>query len=361
MGILLRNWHLKLGALALATVLYTGLVFSGSFTVETEAGVLVEGLNQPDGTVLLGAFLGTVDVRYRASPEAVGAIDPSSFAASVDLSAYDLARPAEPQSLPVQVRSLVPGVTVESVNPEQVTVVLDEVATKPIPVRVEIGELPAGLETGREQVSDDEVIARGASSLIARVDHAVASVRIDPSGINVTGPVVLRAVGVDGEEVEPIELTPDTVTIEVEVRQVETTRTVPVRPDVRGTPASGFALTSVSVEPAAVTIQGIPDVLEGVNEIPTEAISIAGASAEQEISASLVVPEGARLLGNADATVTVTVTIVPSLASRTFVVGVACVGAGENACLPSVTSASVTLSGPAAALGALTAAQVTPF
>src|SRR5919108_630752 len=211
MGILLCNWHLKLGALALATVLYTGLVFSGSFTVETEAGVLVEGLNQPDGTVLLGAFLGTVDVRYRASPEAVGAIDPSSFAASVDLSAYD------------------------------------------------------------------------------------------------------------------------------------------------------FALTSVSVEPAAVTIQGIPDVLEGVNEIPTEAISIAGASAEQEISASLVVPEGARLLGNADATVTVTVTIVPSLASRTFVVGVACVGAGENACLPSVTSASVTLSGPAAALGALTAAQVTPF
>ena len=32
MGSLLRNWHLKLAALRLATILYTGFVFSGSFT-----------------------------------------------------------------------------------------------------------------------------------------------------------------------------------------------------------------------------------------------------------------------------------------------------------------------------------------
>ena len=32
MNILLRNWHLKLSAVLLAMVLYTGLVFSGSFS-----------------------------------------------------------------------------------------------------------------------------------------------------------------------------------------------------------------------------------------------------------------------------------------------------------------------------------------
>ena len=32
MRFLLRNWHLKLSAVLLATVLYTGLVFSGSFS-----------------------------------------------------------------------------------------------------------------------------------------------------------------------------------------------------------------------------------------------------------------------------------------------------------------------------------------
>ena len=31
MGWLVRNWHLKLAALALATILYTGVVYSDSF------------------------------------------------------------------------------------------------------------------------------------------------------------------------------------------------------------------------------------------------------------------------------------------------------------------------------------------
>ena len=38
MGILLRNWHLKLSAVLLSTVLYTGLVFSGSFTDVDDPG-----------------------------------------------------------------------------------------------------------------------------------------------------------------------------------------------------------------------------------------------------------------------------------------------------------------------------------
>ena len=35
MGFLLRNWHLKLSAVLLATVLYTGIVFSGAFDEAT--------------------------------------------------------------------------------------------------------------------------------------------------------------------------------------------------------------------------------------------------------------------------------------------------------------------------------------
>ena len=48
---LLRNWHLKLSAVLLATVLYTGLVFSGSFSDDTiELPVRQPG--QPDGSVV---------------------------------------------------------------------------------------------------------------------------------------------------------------------------------------------------------------------------------------------------------------------------------------------------------------------
>jgi YbbR domain-containing protein len=359
MRILLRNWHLKLGAVGLATVLYTGLVFSGSFTEETQSGVPVEGINQGQ-TVLLGTGLGTVDVVYRAAPEAADGIDTSSFAASVDLSTYDLERAAEPQSLEVDVRSLVPGITVEEWSPRQVTVTLDEIATKQIPVVVETGELPEGLEAGRPSVSDDEVTARGASSLIARVDHALARVRVDPSGIDVIGPVTLVALGVDGEIVEPIELTPDTVSVDVDVREVETNKTVPVRPIVEGTPAPGFALQSLGVDPAVVTLRGLPEALSGIEEVSTEPLSIDGVSVDQVFTAALAIPEGARLVAGGDATVTVTASILPSISSRTFVTGVVCEGSGENACLPGLDQVAVTLSGPGALLAQLSAAEVTP-
>ena len=68
MSIFLRNWHLKLGAVFLATVLYTGLVFSGSFTEQVVSGVPIEMVGQPDDWVPL-TQLETVEVRYRVAAD----------------------------------------------------------------------------------------------------------------------------------------------------------------------------------------------------------------------------------------------------------------------------------------------------
>ena len=54
MGIVLRNWHLKLSAILLSTVLYTGLVFSGSFT-DSSIQVRVEQESVPRDVFVLGA------------------------------------------------------------------------------------------------------------------------------------------------------------------------------------------------------------------------------------------------------------------------------------------------------------------
>jgi hypothetical protein len=58
--------------------------------------------------------------------------------------------------------------------------------------------------------------------------------------------------------------------------------------------------------------------------------------------------------------VSVTATIVPSVSSRTFLVGVICVGAGANECLPAVDQLTITLSGPVGALSALGPGEITP-
>ena len=72
-------------------------------------------------------------------------------------------------------------------------------------------------------------------------------------------------------------------------------------------------------------------------------------------------PDGARLLEPESEVVTVSVLIEPSVSSRTFVVGVICQGAGENACLPGLEQVAVTISGPGSAVAQLSAADVTPI
>src|SRR5687768_13840101 len=98
MRFLLRNWHLKLSAVLLATVLYTGLVFSGSFS-DADIQVRVDQENAPRDSYVLTGDLGVVTVNYRVSNEVAGRIVADSFQASVDLSDYDMERSPQPQQL----------------------------------------------------------------------------------------------------------------------------------------------------------------------------------------------------------------------------------------------------------------------
>jgi YbbR domain-containing protein len=361
MGLLTRNWHLKLAALGLATILYTGFVYSGSFTDQLFPGLPIEAVNQPAGAYPLTQQLGTVDVQYRLAADAPERVTAGSFAVTVDLAEYDMERSPELQSLPVRVTSLQQGVEVLGFQPTTVAVALDRLAERTVRVEVDIGEVPEGLEIGTPRTSHEEVIASGPQSQLGRVDHAVARVQIFESGIDVRQPQVpLVPVDIDGREVESVELDPATIQVEIDVRAVETSKTVPIRPILTGNPADGFQVDAVTVEPAVVTIFGPPDAVEVVTEVTTEPLAVGGANANLELDATLVLPDGTRTAEDAAAPV-VTVTVQASVATRTYLVGVSCEGAPDGAaCLPEQDQLSVTLRGPAAELADLDPAALTP-
>jgi YbbR domain-containing protein len=361
MGILLRNWHLKLSAVLLATVLYTGLVFSGSFS-EDDIQVRVTQENASRDAYVLTGDLGFVTVEYRAANELSGTIVAEAFQASVDLSAYDMERSPEPQQLPIEVSTDLDGVQIVDHDPKTVRVEIDSIEVRSVPVEVDMGDVPDGLRTGNPVLSDEEVEIRGPGSVVAQVDRVKALVAIPASGIDFNEPVAVQPVDVQGQPVGvgQIDVDPESVSVQIDVEPVETTATVPVRLDLDGTPAAGFALDALSVDPSFVTLRGVPEVLEGITEVVTEALSIDGVSQDQIFDAALELPEEVRLAGGGDPVVTVTATIIPSVSSRTFIVGVVCEGAGDNTCLPGVDQVAVTLSGPGEALSTLTAAALTP-
>jgi YbbR domain-containing protein len=361
MGLILRNWHLKLSALLLATVLYTGLVFSGSFT-DSSVQVRVEQVNVSRDVFVLSAEPGVVEVQYRVANEQAGGVTAEDFVVGVDISTYDLDRAPEPQELRLEVRALKDGLEDLTVVPETIRVAADRVEVRSVPVEVDRGTIPDGLEIDEPVLSADAVEVRGPASVVAQVDRAVAFIDIPASGINVNEPVPLTLVDVADQPVGAgqLEVDPEVVSVQIEVRAVETETTVAVRPDFSGTPAPGFALEALRVEPAFVTIVGLPEVLAEITSVTTEPITIDELSADQAFEVELQLPDDVSLADDEPTTVTVTATIGPSVSTRTFVVGVVCTGAGDNTCLPRVDEIAVTLSGAGEALSALTAASLTP-
>jgi YbbR domain-containing protein len=352
-SLLFRNWHLKLGAVALATVLYTGFVYSGSFSEQTFSGVPVEAVNLETAAYPLTQNLGTIDVSYRLAADAPSRVTVESFAVTVDLSEYDMALAPEPQALPISVRSLADGVEVLNYTPTTVAVALDRLGQREVPVVVERGQVPDGLAIGTPRVSDRTVVATGPESQLGRVERAVARVQIFDSGIDVQRQVDLVPVDVDGAQVPSVELEPATVTVEIDVRAVETSKTVPVRPLTTGSVAEGFEMIAIRAEPSVVTIFGLPDELAQVEEISTVPIGIGGLAETQDFAGELTLPEGTRLAAGTDPVV-ITVEVQASVATRTLLLGVVCEGVEEGfACLPQQDQVAVLVSGPAAVLAGL--------
>jgi YbbR domain-containing protein len=360
MSWLFRNWALKLGAVALATILYTGLVFSGSFTEKILPDVQVTTLGQPEGTYLLTQQLGTVDIRYRSATNPSITVTPESFAVTIDLASYEMSQAPQVQSLKVTVRPLTDGLEFLSVTPNAISVALDRINQRQVGVAVDSGQVPAGLEIGTPQISAAQVTASGPESLLHRVDRALATVRIDPSGIDCCGQVDLVPVDVDGRRVESVDLNPSSVRVEIDVSTVETSRTVPIRPILTGAPAAGFEVGTVTADPSVVTLRGAPEVLAAIGEVLTEPISLSGSNATLRATANLVLPDGARLADPAASEPIILVQIRETVATRTLVLGVVCSGAPSgSACLPQIGQVAVTVRGTVSDLDALDSTNLT--
>jgi YbbR domain-containing protein len=148
------------------------------------------------------------------------------------------------------------------------------------------------------------------------------------------------------------------VTVEIDVESVQTSKTVPVRPVVAGVVAPGFALGALTVEPATVTLDGLPDVLAAVADVPTEALPLDGAAETIVEERTLVLPDGV-IVPEAASVVTMTAEVVAVEAARTVLAGVRCDAAPSGTtCLPATGQIAITVRGATATVNGIDAADV---
>jgi len=325
-ALVVHNWPLKLAAIGLATLLYAGLVLSQS-AQRSDARVPIVPRNLPTDAYL-AEFQPTevTEIRYFA-PAEVGRVTSASFTAWVDLSTVDPA--GGPALVPVRVEPTTDTrIRIIDFQPSSVRVVLDPLISRVVPVEVDRGEIPDGLQVGVAELSATKATVSGPASVVGRVVRTVARVTIEPSGLDVDREVRLVPVDALGDVVSPVDVNPETVQVKIRVGNPAKTRTLPVDAVMIGTPASGFQVASVTVEPTAVTVQGDVDALAALDRVDTDPISVAGARTDILATASLSLPADVDPLGSGEVQVTIVITRV--LGSRTFSAGILLAGARDD-------------------------------
>lgn len=346
-----RNWPLKIAAILLATLLYAGLIVSAS--AETFQGTVpIEILNQPEETYVLGDLPDVTTVRYLALGVDRPQVTSSTFTATVDLSDRRAVAGAPPVSVPVVVQSIDPAVQVIDFSPSRVAVRLDPLVTSEVPVRVELGAVPPGLDVREPVVAPDTVRVSGPESAVRFVTAAQARVRIDPSGLDVNETVGLEPIDASGRVVEGVDVQPSSARVTIQIGSQLATRTLPVNAVVTGTPDPDVEITGVDVEPVLVTVEGEADALAGVVSIDTRPVSVSGATTDIDTQVGLALPEGVAALGVDQ--VQVVITIRPRSGTRTFEAGLEIVNANPDLeYRPAVDRVLLTVGGTLEALDAV--------
>ena len=324
--LVVRNWPLKLGAVALSTLLYSGLVLSQT-TKDFPGSILIQPVNQASD-IVIPASLGVVSqIRYIAAADLGLRIDASSFKASVDLATVDPT--AGHVTLAVRVEALDDRIQVLDFQPQQITVAVDRLTSRSVPIKaVIVGAVPAGVTIGDAVVDQPTATVTGPQTVVSRVTEVDARVTVDPSGIDVNRMVDLVAVDAEGTQLSPVDIDPTSIRVRVPIFTDRRTRTVPVSPVVVGTPAAGFEVASVSVDPVVAQVVGDANDLAAIDQADTAPVSVTGASSDVIRRIPLDLPSGVQAIG--DGSVQVTVKIRAVTATRTFDAGLVLVGASPD-------------------------------
>jgi YbbR domain-containing protein len=350
---LVRNWPLKLAAVVLATLLYSGLVLSQNTQVFLES-VQIIGLDQPEDVVLLTNLPDVEEIRYFDQDNV--RVDASNFRATVDLS--DVDPTVEVVSLPVDVTSVDPRIQVIDYAPDRVNIEIDTLGEKTVDVVVRQLEAPVELETREPTATPETVTIRGAQSRVDRVVRVEARVQIEPTGIDIDRDVEVVPVDALGAEVLQVDVDPRSVHVSIEVFSDVQTKSLPVNPVVTGTPAAGYEIVAIAVEPLIVSVEGDVDDIAPLDRVDTLPISVSGETEDVDVEIGLALPDGVVALD--EGPISVTIRLQPEAGTRTYSVGITLQGARPDRTYDvAVDRVLLTIGGPAADLDRLSPSTLT--
>jgi YbbR domain-containing protein len=247
------------------------------------------------------------------------------------------------------------------VNPASITVHLEPLATRSLPVDLLLtGEPALGYQTGKQTVDPKTVTISGPDSIVKQAVRAKILLSLAGARGSIDQSIHVQVVDENNSQLPGISVSPDLIHVNIPVSQQGGFRDVAVKVVVQGQQAAGYRIENVSVFPPVVTLFATDPEL--VNQLPgvveTQPLDVQDAKADISTRLSLNIPDTISIIGSK--TVQVQVGISPIQTSLTLLnQKINIVGLPEGfAARVSPQTVDVIISGPSPVLDILTPQDV---
>ncbi len=271
--------------------------------------------NIPPGVTLPAAPPSTVSIVAQTTNNLLPSLRSSSFQASISLAGLSPGL----HSVPVKVTTTIPRVWILAVEPPAIELELTPIVTKTLPVTVIVpdqDELSLAYRlVGEPSARPAQVQVAGAAPLVEQVNQVRAELFLGNANTTLTRTRPLQALDALGRVINGLNLEPKQVEVTVVIQRQLNARNVGVRPLTSGIPPEGYRLSSLTVTPAEVTLQGgLEQLNQGDSFVDTLPVDISQATGDLTLQVPLALPANVQALdsnGTPIRTVTVYAQITP--------------------------------------------------
>ena len=355
-GIFTRNIGLKIVALIFAVLLWAYVLVALN-PVRTKSiddvPITLEGYTDllSRNLILVNSDLGLADVAVNATITNHADLDSSRVNCRASLGTISA---AGTYKLPLNVTVQSNLGTVASVNPRTVTVEVDNLIIKTVPVKLELtGTLPADHEVIGESVAGTITI-EGAARYIEPTVRAVATLDLTGRTSNVEESVDVTFYDANDNELTVVTRSKDTPNVTVRL-SLSAYKRVNVQQMVSLADDTYFILTN-DISPATVVLYGDSDVLADIDSVFTQSVVLPAQAGIVSQEVSLILPDGVSLKRGQSSTVTLSATVTEKMGERTLELPLTYSGAADDLLIAdgAPTYVTITVTGPLRQLDRLT-------
>lgn len=194
------------------------------------------------------------------------------------------------QSLPITVTYA--GGEVVTVTPKEVSVYVDTVSEKKVPVTTRIvGAVSSDMTIGTSVITPPEVTLRGATHRIDKVNKVVAPIDVTDHTGSFEAESDLVAVSDDGYDIPNMRIIPERVMVQATMVSQMLSTNVPVKLVMTGELPKGIVVTKTEILPESIRITAPPSVLKELKEVKTKPMDISKLDGSVVSAVELDLPE----------------------------------------------------------------------